>query len=407
MGVSARRSVRTGTDRAIAGPMHASLTMTTLRAIGASSGGAAPASPSLSPAVPGLPRASRRSSSRAPPSRASSSTRRRPARPPCCSVCRSTSDRLSRPPKRPLPACCARTREFVDDIACDRRKGPWLECIGAVVTSEITRAGPIEVATDGSRLLLHVPLAYDISARGHGWARLPHRPQERHRHRLDSLRRHRSRPPMRLDARLAGDLVWSEKTVPVLKGKLALGAHRRRQDQGPGQGRRGRPAQGRLRPGPSANRRRRPGAPCMRRSNLRAPPACGCAASPSASMPPASSPPTARSPFASPSTPASPSIAASVRRRCRRSRCRHLRKVGARPTPAQDRAPPAHRDRRAGAAAGGRRSLPAHRRDRDPGRRQVAAGQGAPARGLGVSRPATAWPSSCSSMSSSRRDCSA
>ena len=115
----------------------------------------------------------------------------------------------------------ARSREFVDDIACDRRKSPYLECIGAVVTSDLARNGAIEASADGSRLLVKIPLKYDIAARGHGWAA----------HLTDrktgtvtvgipfdvSLS-----PAYGLDVRVAGDLVWSEKAVPILKGKLPL-----------------------------------------------------------------------------------------------------------------------------------------------------------------------------------------
>ena len=114
-----------------------------------------------------------------------------------------------------------KAREFVDDIACDRRKGPYVECSGAVVTTDLIRSGPIEVTADGTRLLITVPLRYDIAARGHGWANyltdrktgavsvtIP----------FDVV----LTASYGLETRIAGDLVWSEKVIPVLKGRLGL-----------------------------------------------------------------------------------------------------------------------------------------------------------------------------------------
>ncbi len=116
----------------------------------------------------------------------------------------------------------AKWRTFMDDIACDKRKGPWTECNGAVVSTEIVRAGAIDVTVDGGRLQLVVPLKYDIAAKGHGWAsyltdeksgrtsvRIP----------IDAA----LGPGYRLDVRVAGEPVWSDKAVTILKGKIILG----------------------------------------------------------------------------------------------------------------------------------------------------------------------------------------
>jgi hypothetical protein len=115
----------------------------------------------------------------------------------------------------------ARSREYVDDIACDKRKGPYVECNGAVVTTEVTRTGAVVVSAEGSRLLIKIPVTYDINARGHGWASY-----------LTDRKTGSTTvaapfdvslsPTFGLDVRIAGDLVWDDKVVPVLKGKIAL-----------------------------------------------------------------------------------------------------------------------------------------------------------------------------------------
>jgi Domain of unknown function (DUF4403) len=120
-----------------------------------------------------------------------------------------------------LPGQIARSREFVDDLACDKRKGPYFECIGAVVTTEVTRTGPPTATADGNRLLLTIPVTYDISARGHGWASyLTDRKTGTTSVAVPfdvSLS-----PTFGLDVRLSGDLIWAEKSVQVLKGKVPL-----------------------------------------------------------------------------------------------------------------------------------------------------------------------------------------
>jgi hypothetical protein len=115
----------------------------------------------------------------------------------------------------------AKWRAYIDDLVCMKRKNPWVECNGAVVTAEIERAGGIGVAHDAGKLHLTVPLKYDVSAKGHGWAsdhtdtksgttevRIP----------IDAV----LGPGYRLDVRVTGEPQWAEKTVPILKGKVLL-----------------------------------------------------------------------------------------------------------------------------------------------------------------------------------------
>jgi hypothetical protein len=113
----------------------------------------------------------------------------------------------------------ARSREYVDDIACDRRKGPYVECNGAIVTTEVTRTGAVTAAADGNRLLVTVPLTYEITARGHGWA--SYLTDRKTGSTTVSVPFDVSlSQTFGLDVRLAGDLTWADKTVPVLKGKV-------------------------------------------------------------------------------------------------------------------------------------------------------------------------------------------
>ncbi len=116
----------------------------------------------------------------------------------------------------------AKWRAYIDDIACDKRKGPWVECNGAIVTAEMVRSGPVDIGVENGRLQLIVTVKYDIAARGHGWAsyltesksgsvevRIP----------IDAV----LGAGYRLDMRIASDPVWSEKAISVLRGKISLG----------------------------------------------------------------------------------------------------------------------------------------------------------------------------------------
>ena len=115
----------------------------------------------------------------------------------------------------------AKWRAFLDDIACDKHNGPWVQCMGATVSAEIVRAGAIDILLEGGRLVVVVPVKYDITAKGHGWS--------------SYLTDHKTgstevRIPLevslgggyRLDVRVAGEPVWADKVVPILKGKIVL-----------------------------------------------------------------------------------------------------------------------------------------------------------------------------------------
>ena len=115
----------------------------------------------------------------------------------------------------------AKWRTFMEDIACDKRKGPWTECNGAVVSMEMVRAGAIDVAVDGGRLQLVVPLKYEIAAKGHGWASYltdEKTGQTSVRIPIDAT----IASGYRLDVRVAGEPVWSDKSISILKGKIIL-----------------------------------------------------------------------------------------------------------------------------------------------------------------------------------------
>ncbi len=115
----------------------------------------------------------------------------------------------------------AKSREYIDEIACDKRKGNAIECNGAVVSTTLTRTGPAEATVDGHRLLLTFPLRYEINARGQGWAAYL---QDR---KVGSVKVGVAfdvslSSGYRLDVRMGNELLWSEKAVPVLKGRLVF-----------------------------------------------------------------------------------------------------------------------------------------------------------------------------------------
>jgi hypothetical protein len=114
----------------------------------------------------------------------------------------------------------AKWREYVDDAACDRRKTQWLECMTANTAVSLTRDGPAEAAIEGSRLMITLPIKYEISAKGMGWAAY-----------MSDTKVGRITVGVpfevvlasgyRLDVRMGDNLVWSEKTADFLKkGKV-------------------------------------------------------------------------------------------------------------------------------------------------------------------------------------------
>jgi Domain of unknown function (DUF4403) len=115
----------------------------------------------------------------------------------------------------------AKSREFIDDIACDKRKGNYTECMGAIVTTVLTRTGPAEATIEAQRLILTLPIRYEINAKGQGWAAYL---QDR---KVGVVTvgipfEVTLGPNYRLDVKIGSELIWSEKTSPILKGKMAF-----------------------------------------------------------------------------------------------------------------------------------------------------------------------------------------
>lgn len=118
----------------------------------------------------------------------------------------------------------------LDDAACDRRKGPWLECMGASIATELTRAGPVDVTVEGNSLLVKVPIKYQISGKGFHWASY-----------LSDSKSGTVTVGVpfdvslgqgyRLDVKMGQTLVWNEKSVAILqKGRVSFAESRRCQD---------------------------------------------------------------------------------------------------------------------------------------------------------------------------------
>lgn len=119
-----------------------------------------------------------------------------------------------------VPQELARWRDNIDGAACDRRKGPWLECMTANTSVALSRDGPAEATLDGSRLLVTLPIKYEINAKGYGWAAY-----------LTDQRSGRMTVGVPfdvtlgadyvLDVRMGSDLVWSDKSAAFLqKGRV-------------------------------------------------------------------------------------------------------------------------------------------------------------------------------------------
>lgn len=114
-----------------------------------------------------------------------------------------------------------KARDLVEDIACDRRKGPAIECNDAIVVTELTRAGPMSLSAEGHALQVRIPFRYTVSAKGQGWAAY-----------LGDGKTGTVSAVVpfelalgtgyRLEARLGNEIGWSEKSVQVLRGKIAF-----------------------------------------------------------------------------------------------------------------------------------------------------------------------------------------
>jgi Domain of unknown function (DUF4403) len=112
--------------------------------------------------------------------------------------------------------------QLIDNAACGRRNGQ-ADCNDARVDGDVDRNGPVTLdITPAGRIELTVPLRYNLRARGLGWARditdassgaftvkLPYE--------VFWTSSYAAEVRIREDS-----IVWSEPTVKVLKGKLAL-----------------------------------------------------------------------------------------------------------------------------------------------------------------------------------------
>jgi hypothetical protein len=112
--------------------------------------------------------------------------------------------------------------QLIDNAACGRRNGQP-DCNDAKVDGEIERDGPVTLdITPAGRIELTVPLRYNWKARGLGWARdvtdagagafTVKMPYE-----VYWTSSYAAEVRIREDG-----IVWSEQTIKVLKGKLAL-----------------------------------------------------------------------------------------------------------------------------------------------------------------------------------------
>lgn len=123
--------------------------------------------------------------------------------------------------EKELPETMAKLVEWIDDAACLRRNKS-LECTSARVDGRIVRDGPARLEVGGGRVIVVVPLKYELAIRGIQWAS---ELRDRKSGRLSAT----LGVEAGLDASLApavkaaGKVELGEATVPILKGRLALG----------------------------------------------------------------------------------------------------------------------------------------------------------------------------------------
>ncbi len=132
-----------------------------------------------------------------------------------------TLDRFLAEAERLIPQQVSVVKEVVEDGACDRRKASWIECANAKFEGELLRDGPVGLKLADGRLQMELPLKYDITARGVGWASYL-KESKTGSFTVGLPIETAIASGFNLEARIAGDLIWSEKTIPLLKGKIAL-----------------------------------------------------------------------------------------------------------------------------------------------------------------------------------------
>lgn len=114
-----------------------------------------------------------------------------------------------------------RSREVVENLACDKRRTQWVECVSGTVTAELMLAGRPSLTVDGGRLVVAIPLKYDLTGRGYGWASyLTDRKSGTITAKIPievALG-----PGFRTALRLGRDIAWSGEAVPVLKAQVTM-----------------------------------------------------------------------------------------------------------------------------------------------------------------------------------------
>ncbi len=120
-----------------------------------------------------------------------------------------------------IPDNLGKVIDWFDDAACAKRT-KWVECNGAKAEVDVQRNGPASLAAEGGRIVLKVPLKYTLAARGLGWASFIR--EARTGEVVASIPIEAGLGPgFEPDIRLKEPVVISERTIPVLKAKLALG----------------------------------------------------------------------------------------------------------------------------------------------------------------------------------------
>jgi hypothetical protein len=122
-----------------------------------------------------------------------------------------------------MPAKLPRIVDWITNATCAKRTR-WVECAGARVDIEIERKGETRITLSQGLLHVEVPLAYEVTSRGLGWAR-----------HVTETRTGEVTATVAIEARLTGDyepearvrdeIRLSEAAIAALRGKVALEPH--------------------------------------------------------------------------------------------------------------------------------------------------------------------------------------
>ncbi len=122
-----------------------------------------------------------------------------------------------------IPQDLGRIVEWIDDAACAKRTR-WVECNSARVDATAQRNGPVTFEIVNGRPSLKIPLKYQYSARGLGWARDISEAKSGQLVATLSFDAGLS-PQFEPEARTRDDLAFDQSAIPVLKGKFPIGRH--------------------------------------------------------------------------------------------------------------------------------------------------------------------------------------